>query len=292
MTGRSPRLLPGANVPGVAAIPIDEVTTQVLYAVDEVGVATVTFHRPEVLNAVTPPMGQRYLALLRQAEADPAVRVVVVTGAGRGFCAGADLGWLAGAGASSFEPDPDLPAWLPLTMSKPLVAAVNGPAAGVGLVHAVMADLRFAAAGAKLAFVFPRLGLVAEYGTAWLLPRLVGTGHAADLLLSGRTLLAEEALAMGLVQRVLPADEVLTAALAWARDVAVNCSPRSLAAAKEQLRAASTGPVAPAVQDAVARMHDSFGWPDLPAAVTARAQGRPPTFPPIPTQTPLEAGHP
>ncbi len=130
-----------------------------------------------------------------------------------------------GSDLSGFQGDPELGPGFELTMSKPLIAAVNGAAAGVGFAHMVMADLCFAAAGAKLTTSFARLGLVAEYGTAWLLPRLVGSANAADLLLSGRTITAEEGLTMGLVQRVLPVEEVLPAAQAWARDVALHCSP-------------------------------------------------------------------
>ncbi len=203
------------------------VETQVLCDVDDVGVATITFNRPEVLNAETPQMGLRYITLLREGDRDPAVRAVVVTGAGRGFCAGADLGFLSSVGSdlSGFQGDPELGPGFELSMSKPLIAAVNGAAAGVGFAHIVMADLHFAAAGAKLTTSFARLGLVAEYGTAWLHPRLVGSANAADLLLSGRTITAEEGLAMGLVQRVLPVEEVPPAAQAWAREVALHCSP-------------------------------------------------------------------
>src|SRR5438128_3892949 len=199
-------------------------------------------------------MEQEYRWVLTQADADPAVRVVVVTGAGRGFCAGADfeaLGQLAGGAeypsaatadgagdgdAVTFEPGPFGHRFtFPLGMSKPVIAAVNGPAAGVGFVLMCFADIRFAAAGAKLTTSFARLGLPAEVGVSWVLSRLIGAGRAADLLFSSRVVLAEEAVDMGLVNAVLPGEELMPFTLDYARRLAAQISPSSLRAMKRQL---------------------------------------------------------
>ena len=186
-------------------------------------VATITLNRPDRLNAWTGRMHHEYRSAMAEADADPEVRAVVVTGAGRGFCAGADAraldGHVAKGAYDSGVVDDELPRpgygvrpefdhafAFHFGLTVPVIAAVNGPAAGVGLVLACFADIRFAAAGAKLTTSAPRLGLPAEYGLSWVLPRLVGAGHAADLLLSSRIVLAEEAEGMGLVNRVLPPD--------------------------------------------------------------------------------------
>ncbi|MGH9113766.1 MAG: enoyl-CoA hydratase-related protein, partial [Acidimicrobiales bacterium] len=204
----------------------------VRYDTDQ-GVATVTLDRPRRLNAWTGRMHTEYRWCLAEAERDPAVRVVVVTGAGRGFCAGADFGALernVEAGGyhdgvreplatpgHGVRPEFDHPFAFHYGMATPVIAAINGPTAGVGLVLACFCDVRFAAAGAKLTTSAPRLGLPAEFGLSWVLPRLVGLGHAADLLLSSRVVLAEEAAVIGLVNRVLPADGLLPFTLDYAR---------------------------------------------------------------------------
>lgn len=272
---------------------------EILYDV-HAGVATVTLNRPARLNAVTPRMQRLLVERLAEADRDPGVRAVVLTGAGRGFCAGADLAVLDAAlagstldGPSAPEPSPLMDR--PLRVSVPLVAAVNGPVAGMGFSWLLAADVRFASTEARIGATFPRLGLVAEWGAAWLLPRLVGSGHAADLLLSGRTVDAAEALAMGLVQRVLAPADLLPAARAWAGDVARNCSPRSTALTKAQLAAAYTQDLDVAYADSVRLMLESFGWPDLPAAMAARAERRHPDFPPylptaLPPRTPSQEG--
>jgi enoyl-CoA hydratase/carnithine racemase len=159
------------------------------------GVATVTLNRPERLNALTPAMRVQYIGALRRLDADPSVRVVVVTGAGRGFCSGADTGVLASGGESltSFAADPANLPTMALGMKKPLVAAINGAVAGIGFSIMLAADVRFVAADAKISSTFARLGLVAEYGSGWLLPRIIGMGRAAEILLSGRTFDGREA---------------------------------------------------------------------------------------------------
>ena len=197
------------------------------------GVATVTLNRPDRMNAWTHAMEVAYFDLVDSLDDDPDVRAVVLTGAGRGFCPGLDAGDLAARtqGVAGQE-GVDRPMTHARTLRKPLVAAINGGCAGIGLVQALVADLRFAAAGVKIATAFTRRGLVAEFGASWMLPRIVGTGNAMDLLLSGRAVTAEEALAMGLVNRVYPADELVPAAQAYARDLAVNCSPLAMQASQ------------------------------------------------------------
>ncbi len=166
----------------------------------------------------------------------------------------------------------------------PVVAAVNGPAAGVGLVLACYCDVRFAAAGAKLTTSAPRLGLPAEYGLSWVLPRLVGIGHAADLLLSSRVVLAEEAAAMGLVNRVLPPDEVLPAAHAYARALATEVAPTAVRTAKAQLYADLHGDVGTAVARSEELLDDMVAAPDFAEGVAAWQARRTPRFPPDPAR--------
>ncbi|MGH7899004.1 MAG: enoyl-CoA hydratase-related protein, partial [Candidatus Binatia bacterium] len=144
------------------------------------GVATLTLNRPERLNAWTPEMEIRYFGLLDEAAADPDVRVIVVTGAGRGFCPGFDMDALRDIGEGGEPRSSGKPQTHPLTIPKPILAAINGACAGLGLVQALMCDLRFAAAGAKFTTSFVRRGLIAEHGSSWMLPRLVGHARALD----------------------------------------------------------------------------------------------------------------
>lgn len=257
-------------------------------------VATITLDRPDRLNAWTGRMHAEYRRAVAAAEADGDVRALVVTGAGRGFCAGADATALdKHAEAGRYDDGVREPLATPghgvraefdhafafhYGLRLPVIAAVNGPAAGVGLVLACYADLRFAAAGAKLTTAHGRLGLPAEYGLSWVLPRLVGVGHAADLLLSSRVVLAEEAAAMGLVNRVLPAGEVLPTALDYARELAHHVSPASVVASKRQLYADLHGDVGTSVADAERRLAESVTGPDYAEGVRALQEKRPPEF--------------
>ena len=244
------------------------------------GVATITLNRPDRLNAWMGPMESPYRAAMAAADADPAVRVIVVTGAGRGFCAGADssaLGKLSEAGSYDsgvHEPVEIGFAWQ-LRMSKPVIAAVNGPAAGVGFVLALFCDLRFAVSGAKLTTSFGRLGLPAEHGTSWLLPRLVGRSRAAELLFSSRVVLAEEAVTFGLVDRVCSVEETLD----YARTIASEISPSSLATMKRQLWEDTTGRALPdSIDDAYALLDRMVGEPDFVEGVKALQEKRKPRF--------------
>jgi len=214
-------------------------------------VATVTLNRPDKLNAVTPTLYNELRTAMDALGKDDAVRVIILTGAGKGFCAGADMGRLTEfAGGSGIDalarPDtwpinPDVRADLQQRYSflasvpKPVIAAVNGAAVGIGLMFALFSDMRFAAANATLMTGFARRGLIAEHGSAWMLSRLVGPSRASDLLLSSRKVSGTEAAAMGLVDRALPADELMAFTRAYAQDMACNTSPLSLRIIKQQL---------------------------------------------------------
>lgn len=265
----------------------------VRYEVDD-GVATITLNRPARLNAWTGTMELAYRRALAAAEDDHDVRVVIVTGAGRGFCAGADTAGLEGmAGRGEYDdglreappepgfgvrPDFDHPFAFHLGLSVPVIAALNGAAAGVGFVLACFCDLRFAARGSKLTTSFGRLGLPAEHGVSWILPRIVGSGRAADLLFSSRVVLAEEAAAMGLVNRVLAPDDLLPETLAYARTLASELSPASLRVMKRQLYADLLGDLDASA--AVAREHllRMVGEPDFAEGIAAFGAKRPPRF--------------
>jgi enoyl-CoA hydratase/carnithine racemase len=244
-------------------------------------VATLTLNRPERLNAMLPGMLPTYARLLRDADRDPQVRAIIVTGAGRGFCSGADISLLAQGHevlAGFAVPVPvDETCLTALTIGTPVITAINGPAVGLGCVLALAADVRFAGPEASLSMAFPRLGLIAEYASAWLLPRLAGLTSAMEFLLSGRSVGADEAAAMGLVTRAVP--DALAAAQEWARMIVESCSPRSLAAIKGQLLHASTQDLDAATAEAIALMGDSFTWPDLAEAMAARTERRAPRFP-------------
>ena len=218
----------------------------VLCAVDA-GIAELTLNRPDRLNAFTPAMGAELIRLFRELAADDGVRAIVVSGAGRAFCAGADLaggeetfeGTLPGrSGGRPKEEGELLPRESrareirPWQIAKPIIAAIHGPAVGVGLTLPLQWDMRIAAEDAKLAFSFVQRGIVPELASTWILPRLVGIARASDLLLSGRTFLGREAAQMGLVNEAIPRDEVLPRARAIARYSADRCAPASVALTK------------------------------------------------------------
>lgn len=245
------------------------------------GVALITLNRPDRLNALTPSMGREYVAALLAADADPAVRIAVVTGAGRGFCSGADLSILD-QGPAALNAFVDGQTWdrsptVALSVNIPVVMAVNGPAAGVGMVMALTGDVRFAAPDTRFISVFSQIGLIAEYGIAWLLPRIVGQGVAAEILLSGRAVGADEAYRLGLVTSV--SDDPVSAAMEWAKNVAATCSPTSLSIMKSQLSAAAASDFLEAFDTSLALMSQSFARPDLIEALAAKTGKRAPVFP-------------
>jgi enoyl-CoA hydratase/carnithine racemase len=259
------------------------VTSDVLLTdLDEHGVLLITFNRPERNNGWTLELELAYFDALEEAARNPAVRVTVVTGAGRAFCPGLDAQALEQASAGvQFSSMDRRPMLFPLRFPKPLIAAVNGGCAGIGLIQACCADLRFVADGAKLTTAFSRRGLPAEAGLSWLLPRMVGTGAAADLLLSGRVVTAAEALGMRLVERVYPRDELMAHTLAYARDMAMNCSPRSLATIKHQLLADSERSVSESIRAAYDAVMAMRRQPDFAEGVESYIDRRPPRFEPL-----------
>lgn len=270
----------------------DRVVTDeaVLYETTETGVAILTFNRPDRLNAWGPDIAAGFYASIDRAEQDPAVRAIVVTGRGRGFCAGAYLGapssaprygeTMQKAGQTNLA---DLvgerPPHFVTTLRKPVIAAINGACVGIGLTQALMCDVRFAAAGAKFGAVFARRGLIAEFGISWILPRLTSWGVALDLLLSGRTFLAEEAAELGLVKEVVPPDNLMKRALDYAEDIAANCSPASMAVIKRQVYGDATRDVEQANSLAEVLLHEAMPRPDVIEGITSFLEKRPPQFP-------------
>lgn len=267
----------------------------VLYQITGEGVAVLTLNRPDRMNGWTNEMGERYFALLRACADDPAVRVIVVTGAGRAWCAGADMGSLAalsGAGDAAGDAAGDsMPAdevaevadhsnhhWFTTTVPKPVIAAINGACAGMGFAQAMMCDIRFAAAGAKLTTSFAQRGLIAEWGVSWTLPRVVGTGHAMDLLLSGRVILAEEALRIGLVNQIFAPTTFLDEVMAYATTLATTASPASWAVMKQQVYGDYHRTLPDAEAEAVRVMTASFTRPDFKEGVASFLDKRAPQF--------------
>lgn len=243
------------------------------------GVALLTLNRPDRLNAWTADLGEAYFDCLALVAGDPRVRAVVVTGAGRGFCAGADMQGLEAASDAGSAVESTRPMTFPLTIPKPIIAAINGPCAGVGLVQALMCDVRFAAAGAKLTTSFSKLGLVAEHGISWLLAKQVGLGHALDLLMSSRVVLAEEAVEMGLVKQVCRPDEVVADAVAYAGSLATGASPRAMATIKMQVYEHYLQDLSVALRNSDEVMRESLQWPDFSEGVASFVEKRPPSFP-------------
>lgn len=219
---------------------------QILYDVKD-RIATITLHRPEQLNAWTDVMSEEVWQATHAADADENVRVIVLTGSGRAFCAGGDVTGFKAENPRQlidklprpydFSRRPDFQsrtAYFP-SLSKPVIAMLNGPTAGIGLIHALFCDLRFAAQEAVITTAFSRIGLASEYGMAWILHRVVGHANAFDLLLSARKVKGQEALRLGLVNDVHPQDKLVAATYAYARELADAVSPRSLRVMKRQL---------------------------------------------------------
>ena len=210
----------------------------VLLMQDHGRVRCITFNRPDRRNAWSDELSAAYAVALAEADRDPGVRAIVVAAEGPSFCVGGDMADLKSFAANRTFSRPDIVRsvpWQTTAVRKPVIAAVQGGCAGVGLAHALTCDVRFAAADARFATSYARRGLPAESGTAWLLSRVVGVGAASDLLLSGRVIGAQEALQLGLVNRVVPAGEVVTEALGYAQDIAQSCSPAAMQTIKQQL---------------------------------------------------------
>ena len=270
--------------------------TEIAYDVAD-HVATITLDRPDRLNAFTTTMARELVAAFDEIDADDSVRVVVVTGRGRGFCAGADLGR---GGATFNANDPERAAerkdfetigGVPrdgggivslriAACRKPVIAAINGPSVGIGATMTLPMDIRLAAESAKFGFVFARRGLVPEAASSWFLPRVVGISQAMEWVATGRVFKADEALAGGLVSKVLPDDELLPAAYAIAKEIVDNTSSISVAASRQLLWSmlgASTPWEAHRLDSAA--IYALGQGEDVKEGVTSFLEKRPPSFP-------------
>jgi enoyl-CoA hydratase/carnithine racemase len=268
---------------------------EILTGLDK-GVLTITLNRPERLNAWTGIMQTEVETAIRAGGADDAVRCIVITGAGRGFCAGADMNNLqtiqesAGAGYSEKIPDLKPKTVSPLEQTfpgrfghmfacpKPIIAAINGPCAGIGLILTLFADLRYAAAEAKFTTAFAQRGLIAEHGIAWQLPRLVGEANALDLLFTARKFDGAEAEKLGLVNKALPGGELMAHVGEVAQHLATQVSPRSVAIMKRQIRESYFQSYGESLAVADAEMERSFATHDFKEGVASFVERRAPAF--------------
>lgn len=274
----------------------------ILYDVKD-RVATITLNRPDRLNAYTDRMAGSIRFAMADAARDSAVRVIVLTGAGRGFCAGADMDLLQGISSTGEERQasrgdgdvgdafnskygPKLDAEFAdmrrfayfMRTKKPIIAAINGPCAGIGLIMTLYADMRFVSDKAVLTTSFAQRGLIAEHGISWLLPRLIGPANALDILLSARKFSPQEAKEMGLVNKVFAADTFMDNVMAYARLLADTVSPRSMAVMKAQVWKSYFQDFGDALATADAEMPPSFKWPDFKEGVDHFLQKRAPKF--------------
>jgi enoyl-CoA hydratase/carnithine racemase len=282
---------------------------EILYSVDE-RVATVTLNRPERLNAWTRTMAEEVRTALSSAVDDEEVRVIILTGAGRGFCAGADMAELEGApdDLSALRGHESAEQAVSILMGtkteeqredgryadmrsdyrkrysylsaipKPIIAAINGPAAGVGFIIALYCDLRFASEKARFSTAFSRRGLIAEHGVSWILPRLVGPSNALDLLFSARMVDAQEALRFNLVNRVFPEGDLMESVRSYASELVSSVSPRSLRIMKQQVYEAQFQTLAEATAAADSELMASMKSEDFKEGVAHFLEKRPPRF--------------
>jgi enoyl-CoA hydratase/carnithine racemase len=270
---------------------------EIIYEVDE-PVATITLNRPEKLNAWTGTMANEVRHALAAAEADKKVVGIILTGAGRAFCAGADMGNLQTISqAGKIETDdnaPQIEAADPgdpdfgesyrhaysyiSSITKPVIAAINGPVAGMAVPIACFCDMRFGSENAMFMTAFAQRGLIAEWGMSWLLPRLVGTAHTMDLLLSSRKVRANEAEKMGLLNRVVQGEDLIEHTKDYIREMAASCSPASLTIMKKQVYQSLMKELGESLEDANKLMAESFDRPDFKEGVSAFVESRRPNF--------------
>jgi len=249
-------------------------------------VALIRLNRPQTLNALTMAMLADIRRLVATAEADPEVTAIAFVGEGRGFCSGLDSQALVestrAGSAGQRSGGPDLPGMFSylLEVGKPVISAVNGVAAGGGFVLAMMSDLRFGSEAASFTTIFSKRGLIAEHGTSWLLPKLVGASRALDLLWSSRRVNAEEALRIGLLDRVLPADELLPAVVEYVDQLAETVSPNSIAVIKAQVYRHLSEAARPALEDSDRLTKASLDHPDAKEGAMALVERRAPRFQP------------
>jgi enoyl-CoA hydratase/carnithine racemase len=268
---------------------------QILYDVSD-GIATITLNRPDKLNAWTMRMGAEVRHAAVQADRDDQVRSIIVTGAGKGYCAGADMDMLQGlqrgeargqGGADDslrVDFDTSVPELFrgeytyPMGLTKPVIAAVNGAAAGLGVSYMLYYDMRIASDQARFSIIFSRRGLIAEHGSSWLLPRLVGMANACDMLFSGRFVTAQEALQMGLVNRMVPHAELLPTVRSVAKEIGTWSSPRSIRVMKRLVYGHLFTDLGTAIQEADREMVACFSTEDFREGVASFVQRRTPQF--------------
>ncbi len=253
---------------------------QILFAVEQ-GVGLITLNRPDAMNAWTPVMAAEVNDALHRCNEDALVRAVVLTGAGdRAFCAGADLGRGTGlfAGREAQPAPPPRPTLHPYQLDKPVIAALNGHAVGVGITYPMLADIRIVSETAKIAFAFVRRGVLPELASHVTLARVVGLSRAAELLLTGKTITGVEAAAMGLASCAVPGAQVLGVAMEMARDIALHAAPASVAATKRLLWEGLTS----SVPDMMRRENPLFAWlgnqSDAREGVQSFVEKRPPRW--------------
>jgi enoyl-CoA hydratase/carnithine racemase len=270
---------------------------EILYDVKD-PVATIQFNRPDRLNAFTYRTLEEFRHALAEAEADDRVVGIVISGSGRGFSAGMDMDSLAntaagGSGDVAQESRPSLEAapgdesmgadfqvtWgYLLSIRKPLIAAVNGPCAGLGFVIAMLCDMRFASEKARFTTSFSQRGLVAEHGISWVLPRLIGSSRALDLLWSARKFDADEAERLGVVDRVVAPERLLPEAQGYIENLAENCSPTAIMLMKQQVYRHLMQPLGPAMEESNRLMAESLKRTDFKEGVESFVDKRPPRF--------------
>ncbi len=268
---------------------------EIIYEVAE-HIATITMNRPDRMNAMTNRMNGEIRHAVAAASDDNAVRVIVLTGAGRGFCAGADVARLSNTASGGVGEAMDLPvngaipdgldlpegyeakyAYL-ATAPKPLIAAINGPAIGVGLVMSIYCDIRFASETVKFSTAFAKRGLVPEYGLAWLLPKIIGPSKTLDLIYTSRMVLAEEAKDIGLVDYIAPSQDLMSQVRKFAATIASDVSPRSNRVAKQLLYRGLSQDIDAAVSEAITETTEALKSDDFKEGIAAWQEKRPPSF--------------
>jgi len=260
-------------------------TEELLVEQDE-RVLVITFNRPDRLNTISPDMLQELSLVLTAANKDPEVRCIVLTGAGKGFCAGLDLVDVGkgGIGSSSSGARPkqlfdlrDAPITVMWGIDKPVIAAINGAAAGYGMDMSLIADMRIAGESAKMAAVMVKRNVVPESGGTWLLPRLVGWGKAAEIYYRGRTLNARESLEMGLVNTVVPDAQLMDTAMQWAHEIAEN-APMAVQTTKRMMRMGMEESFDTAVDHLMVHLGGMFSSEDFKEGVASFLEKRKPNF--------------
>jgi len=265
---------------------ISKSNTEELLVNQEGHILTLTLNRPDRLNAISRPMLREFSSKLSEANQDPEIRVIILTGTGRGFCAGLDLidsqNRGIGSGASSDQPRQlfnlrDAPITVMWNLDKPVIAAVNGGAAGYGMDLALLADMRIAGESAKMAAVMVKRNIVPESGGTWLLPRLIGWAKAAEIYYRGRTLNAKESLEMGLVNTVVPDDQLMPTAMEWAREIAAN-APMAVQTTKRMMRMGLDESFDTTVDHLMVHLAGLFASEDFKEGVRSFMEKREPKF--------------